>query len=158
MLPSSEHRQTARRRGQTLHVAATPTEPTAAISGEGYACTTHSASLTSTSVTAPRIKVRLARVSVSRSHPRQQANLSRAQTLSEGPHRRRKLAERGGFEPPVQCYLYTGLANRPYRPLRHLSESRRLRKEPEGASARSFFAIQRLSTTSVRTVELRRKG
>ena len=25
-----------------------------------------------------------------------------------------KLAERGGFEPPVQCYPYDGLANRIY--------------------------------------------
>ena len=34
---------------------------------------------------------------------------------------RRKLAERGGFEPPVQCYPYNGLANRRFRPLSHLS-------------------------------------
>src|SRR5208283_4500902 len=31
------------------------------------------------------------------------------------------MAERGGFEPPVQFYPYNGLANRPFRPLRHLS-------------------------------------
>ena len=34
-----------------------------------------------------------------------------------------KLAERGGFEPPIGCYTYNGLANRPLRPLGHLSES-----------------------------------
>jgi hypothetical protein len=31
------------------------------------------------------------------------------------------LAERGGFEPPVGCYSYDGLANRYFRPLSHLS-------------------------------------
>jgi hypothetical protein len=31
------------------------------------------------------------------------------------------MAERGGFEPPVRFYPYNGLANRPFRPLRHLS-------------------------------------
>ena len=31
------------------------------------------------------------------------------------------LAERGGFEPPVQVSLYDGLANRCFRPLSHLS-------------------------------------
>lgn len=36
---------------------------------------------------------------------------------------RGKLAERGGFEPPIGCYTYNGLANRPLRPLGHLSES-----------------------------------
>ena len=34
---------------------------------------------------------------------------------------KKKLAERGGFEPPVQCYPYNGLANRHFRPLSHLS-------------------------------------
>src|SRR5271165_2772721 len=33
------------------------------------------------------------------------------------------MAERGGFEPPVGFYSYNGLANRPFRPLRHLSVS-----------------------------------
>ena len=32
-----------------------------------------------------------------------------------------KMAERGGFEPPVGCYTYDGLANRYFRPLSHLS-------------------------------------
>ena len=32
-----------------------------------------------------------------------------------------RLAERGGFEPPVQCYPYNCLAGSPVRPLRHLS-------------------------------------
>ena len=32
-----------------------------------------------------------------------------------------KLAERGGFEPPVRFYSYNGLANRRFRPLSHLS-------------------------------------
>ena len=31
------------------------------------------------------------------------------------------FAERGGFEPPVQCYSYAGLANRWIKPLSHLS-------------------------------------
>ena len=39
------------------------------------------------------------------------------------------MAERGGFEPPVQCYPYDGLANRSFRPLRHLSEISSLMKE-----------------------------
>lgn len=30
-------------------------------------------------------------------------------------------AERTGFEPVMQCYPHTGLANRRYRPLSHLS-------------------------------------
>ena len=29
--------------------------------------------------------------------------------------------ERGGFEPPVQCYPYNDLANRRFKPLSHLS-------------------------------------
>ena len=33
----------------------------------------------------------------------------------------RKLAERGGFEPPVRFNPYNGLANRHFRPLSHLS-------------------------------------
>ena len=32
-----------------------------------------------------------------------------------------QLAERAGFEPAVRCYPYDGLANRSFRPLRHLS-------------------------------------
>jgi hypothetical protein len=32
-----------------------------------------------------------------------------------------ELAERGGFEPPVQFNPYNGLANRRFRPLSHLS-------------------------------------
>ena len=31
------------------------------------------------------------------------------------------VAERGGFEPPVQCYSHAGLANRWIKPLSHLS-------------------------------------
>jgi hypothetical protein len=31
------------------------------------------------------------------------------------------VAERVGFEPTVQCYPYDDLANRSFRPLRHLS-------------------------------------
>ena len=31
------------------------------------------------------------------------------------------MAERGGFEPPVEFDPYDGLANRSFRPLRHLS-------------------------------------
>ena len=33
------------------------------------------------------------------------------------------MAERGGFEPPVEFDPYDGLANRSFRPLRHLSAS-----------------------------------
>src|SRR5262249_33027374 len=33
----------------------------------------------------------------------------------------RKSAERTGFEPVVECYPHTGLANRRFRPLSHLS-------------------------------------
>ncbi len=33
------------------------------------------------------------------------------------------LAEEGGFEPPVECYPYDGLANRCFRPLSHPSVS-----------------------------------
>ena len=32
-----------------------------------------------------------------------------------------KMAERGGFEPPVRFYPYNGLANRRLQPLGHLS-------------------------------------
>ena len=32
-----------------------------------------------------------------------------------------KMAERGGFEPPVRFNPYNGLANRRFRPLSHLS-------------------------------------
>jgi hypothetical protein len=35
-----------------------------------------------------------------------------------------KLAERGGFEPPVGFYTYNALAKRRYRPLSHLSGSK----------------------------------
>ena len=35
-----------------------------------------------------------------------------------------KMAERGGFEPPVRCYTYNALAKRRYRPLSHLSGSK----------------------------------
>ena len=34
-----------------------------------------------------------------------------------------KLAERGGFEPPIRFYSYNGLANRRFRPLSHLSRA-----------------------------------
>jgi hypothetical protein len=34
-----------------------------------------------------------------------------------------KLAERGGFEPPVGFYTYGALAKRCFRPLSHLSEA-----------------------------------
>ena len=34
-----------------------------------------------------------------------------------------KVAERGGFEPPIQFYSYNGLANRRFRPLSHLSST-----------------------------------
>ena len=34
---------------------------------------------------------------------------------------KRQMAERGGFEPPVEVSPYDGLANRCFRPLSHLS-------------------------------------
>lgn len=34
------------------------------------------------------------------------------------------MAEKGGFEPPVRCYPYNGLANRRLQPLGHLSKPR----------------------------------
>ncbi len=37
--------------------------------------------------------------------------------------KKRALAEEGGFEPPVECYPYDGLANRCFRPLSHPSVS-----------------------------------
>ncbi len=37
--------------------------------------------------------------------------------------RKWRMAERAGFEPAVQYDPYDGLANRSFRPLRHLSES-----------------------------------
>ena len=37
------------------------------------------------------------------------------------------MAERAGFEPAVRCYPYDGLANRSFRPLRHLSANFNLR-------------------------------
>ena len=45
----------------------------------------------------------------------------RYQTVPFGAFFSLKMAERGGFEPPVRCYSYDGLANRYFRPLSHLS-------------------------------------
>src|SRR5688500_2594258 len=39
-----------------------------------------------------------------------------------------KLAERGGFEPPIGFYTYNALAKRRYRPLSHLSKQDRRAK------------------------------
>ena len=36
--------------------------------------------------------------------------------------RQPESTERGGFEPPVRCDTYNGLANRRFRPLSHLSK------------------------------------
>ena len=44
--------------------------------------------------------------------------------VSLGKQLGRKVAERGGFEPPIQFYPYNGLANRRFRPLSHLSIQR----------------------------------
>src|ERR1700733_4407805 len=44
-----------------------------------------------------------------------------ASTLGLRKHLIIKLAERGGFEPPVRFNPYNGLANRRFRPLSHLS-------------------------------------
>ena len=54
-------------------------------------------------------------------------SLEQATRFRDGP-RSWKLAERGGFEPPVQFYPYNGLANRRFRPLSHLSGSRHATK------------------------------
>jgi hypothetical protein len=52
-----------------------------------------------------------------------------------------KLAERGGFEPPVGFYTYGALAKRCFRPLSHLSglktEAKKQRRTTQ--SARSFI-------------------
>jgi hypothetical protein len=54
------------------------------------------------------------------------------------------MAERGGFEPPVQFYPYNGLANRRFRPLSHLSIGfriyRRIGKIAIGKSRLQFQA------------------
>ncbi len=42
-----------------------------------------------------------------------------------------KMAERGGFEPPVRCYTYNALAKRRYRPLSHLSKTKSLKQRDE---------------------------
>src|SRR5207244_1786736 len=63
----------------------------------------------------------------------------------------RKQAERTGFEPVVEFYPYTGLANRRYRPLSHLSGSTRSVRvlkalelwQPFPACARHFFSSER---------------
>jgi hypothetical protein len=52
-----------------------------------------------------------------------------------------KLAERGGFEPPVPFYRYNGLANRPFRPLRHLSEQKGSSNRERALGARRFEAL-----------------
>src|SRR5205814_7696358 len=54
-----------------------------------------------------------------------------------GP-RPRNLAEREGFEPSVRFYPYNGLANRPFRPLRHLSGLRTDRETPGLAEGKDF--------------------
>ena len=41
--------------------------------------------------------------------------------INNQTYKLQKPAERGGFEPPVRFDPYDGLANRSFRPLRHLS-------------------------------------
>ena len=54
---------------------------------------------------------------------RQSNNILRFQEkIKAKPEKKsKKMAERGGFEPPVEFDPYDGLANRSFRPLRHLS-------------------------------------
>ncbi len=47
--------------------------------------------------------------------------LMEAGQSKRGPSDFRGYAERGGFEPPIECYPYNGLANRRLQPLGHLS-------------------------------------
>src|SRR6266404_9927930 len=53
--------------------------------------------------------------------PRQEPALSRARSSEPRLMEEYRLAERGGFEPPVRFNPYNGLANRRFRPLSHLS-------------------------------------
>jgi hypothetical protein len=50
-----------------------------------------------------------------------------------------EMAERGGFEPPVRFYPYNGLANRPFRPLRHLSVSGTSIQRPTPFKGKAVF-------------------
>jgi hypothetical protein len=54
------------------------------------------------------------------------------------PSQALKVAERGGFEPPVGFYSYNALAKRRFRPLSHLSGSRLSSKRERPQSARVF--------------------
>ena len=67
------------------------------------------------STTRPSLRFRL----------RQSNNILRFQEkIKANPEKKsKKMAERGGFEPPVEFDPYDGLANRSFRPLRHLSAS-----------------------------------
>ncbi len=67
------------------------------------------------STTRPSLRFRL----------RQSNNILRFQEkIKAKPEKKsKKMAERGGFEPPVEFDPYDGLANRSFRPLRHLSAS-----------------------------------
>src|ERR1700733_2498922 len=58
---------------------------------------------------------------------------SKQKTRSRTAGAMTRLAERVGFEPTVQCNPYDDLANRSFRPLRHLSEGflRLTLNEPE---------------------------
>ena len=51
------------------------------------------------------------------------------------------MAEGGGFEPPVRFYPYNGLANRPFRPLRHPSESRTQSRNARLAERKAVFSF-----------------
>ncbi len=46
-----------------------------------------------------------------------------------------KMAERGGFEPPVPVAQYDGLANRCLRPLSHLSASKNAHRNRKNIGA-----------------------
>src|SRR5262249_7085631 len=53
----------------------------------------------------------------------QRAHVFRVYLNGRG-HVRRLLAETGGFEPPIRCDPYNGLANRRLQPLGHVSKRR----------------------------------
>ena len=59
---------------------------------------------------------------------------------------KRKLAERGGFEPPVGGKAYNGLANRPFRPLRHLSVAASPAKKRAPEAQGGFLAFSAISS------------
>ena len=62
---------------------------------------------------------------------------------------KKEMAEKGGFEPPVRCYPYNGLANRRLQPLGHLST--RASAQGQGAApVRDIMAYSGISSQAIR--------